>query len=114
MFRKRKAKAQRSYMTSSRSQRELVTEPGTVAKSFGLIVQCSIHHTPLSPQRAISFLAQVTQMCSLAKWAVQESRLLSSQNLPCSRSSRGLPALSLSHNLPTEILYRSGGALSAH
>lgn len=64
----------RSYMTSSRSQRELVTEPGTVAKSFGLIVQCSIHHTLLSPWCAICFFAQVTQMCSLAKWAVQGSR----------------------------------------
>ena len=63
----RKVKAYRSYMTSSRSQRELVTEPGAVAKYFGFIVQCSFHHTLLSPWCAICFLAQVIQMCLLAK-----------------------------------------------
>lgn len=91
IFRKRKVKAQRIDMTSSRSQTELVTEPGTVAKSFGLIVQRSFHHTLLSPWCAICFLAQVTQMCSLAKWTVQGSkRLFSSQNLPCIRPNRGV------------------------
>lgn len=88
-FRKRKAKAQRSYMTSSRSQRELVTEPGTVAKSFGLIVQCSIHHTLLSPWCAICFLPQVTQMWSLAKWAVQGSRRLLSSQSPLHQAQQG-------------------------
>ena len=77
-------------MTSSRSQSELVTEPGTVAKSFGLIVQCSFHHTLLSPWCAICFLVRVTQMCSLAKWTIQGSgRLFSSQSLPCIRPGRG-------------------------
>lgn len=101
-------------MTSSRSQTELVTEPGTVAKSFGLIVQRSFHHTLLSPWCAICFLAQVTQMCSLAKWTVQGSkRLFSSQNLPCIRPNRGVVFL-VTLPQPAHRDVPPGGALSAH
>ena len=108
IFRKRKVKAQRIYMTSSRSQRDLVTEPGTVAKSFGLIVQRPLHHTLLSPWCAIFFLAQVTQMCSLVKWTVQGRDSFPLKISPASGPTGGLSSLSPCHSLPTEMFHQVG------
>lgn len=96
-------------MTSSRSQRDFVTEPGTVAKSFGLIVQCSIHHTLLSPWCAICFLAQVTQMCSLATWAVQGGREVFPLKVsPVWGPAGGAAFLVTQPQLPTETVHWVG------
>lgn len=69
-------KAQNCCTNSTRSHKECAMAPGTVAKSFGLIVQCSIHHTLLSPWCTVCAWAEVVQMCSLAKWAIEDSRRL--------------------------------------
>jgi hypothetical protein len=112
-FLEREKQAQRSCMTSSRSQKEWVMDPGTVAKSFRLIVQCSIHHTLLSPWCAICSWAQVTQMCSLANWSVQGSgRLLSSRSLPCVGPSR-IAAILVILPQPTHRDAPPGGSLRA-
>lgn len=103
LFGKKNLKAQKCCITSSRSQRQSVMDPGTVAKSFGCIVQCSIHHTLLSPWCTICSWDEVIQMCSLAKWAIKGSRrLLYFQSLLCIRSSRnsGILVILPQHYLP--------------